>query len=457
MKAHMFSLAAKISARQFLTPAFGGLSRRLRALGGAPLWTAGEVVGLRQALPSLLPGDPEFADSIYRHRSTDDTLPAFSELSFLKHLMASEKTLHAVYAAGLLGNFKDRAQRKSFGRPAAKALMALTHEGAKLVAKVPAFAPTLFDLVNTQVKRVYAWKPRQGHEHCLRTAALLSAATAFEGLDDLFAPVGAELEASLSQTVLSDGGHVHRDGASLLELLALLMPLRQGLLLAKKNVPQGLHGAIERMLPMVRMMQHGNGEPAGFWADKSWATKIEAILAADHTVGHPLEFAPDAGVARLNDELLVLAQCNDARFELDVSCAEHRLLSVGIDTGRSAQTDTPQFDSSKDGRFLSLSTTGATSLTRDVFLAAGKADLRCEDQLPPEAFLQFRFTEKISILSVAPDKIRFMSPDQVLWIVAQRGGVFEQGTEYQNAIRLDPDAPALASSINWALRRDPRQ
>ena len=67
----------------------------------------------------------------------------------------------------------------------------------------------------------------------------------------------------LGRQILPDGGHVSRDPQLLLDLLLDLLPLRQTYA-ARGVPPPPLLNAIDRMMPMVRCLRHGDGTLALF-------------------------------------------------------------------------------------------------------------------------------------------------------------------------------------------------
>ena len=67
------------------------------------------------------------------------------------------------------------------------------------------------------------------------------------------------LDAELQAQILSDGGHVSRNPAVLVEILTDLLPLRQALIARGLAPSPALINAIDRMMPMLRFFRHGDG------------------------------------------------------------------------------------------------------------------------------------------------------------------------------------------------------
>ena len=108
------------------------------------------------------------------------------------------------------------------------------------------------------------------------------------------------LDEELQRQFLPDGGHVSRAPGVLLELLAVLVPLRGALEHLGMEVPVGLRAATEKGLPMLRFFQHADGGLALFHGgDAHRRGQLQAVLKMDTVGGAPLTHAPYSGFARL--------------------------------------------------------------------------------------------------------------------------------------------------------------
>jgi hypothetical protein len=415
-------------------------------------WPGGKAEAIDQPPQRLIPGDPDFGQSIYARRLTASELGQFNQLSWLRHLTVSGKSLHAIYAAGLLVAWSYEQQSKTFGAEAAYALISLSTDAPHLVARMPGFEADLLRIVSTQAKRVFTWAPRNACDKTLRAVALHYAIVAYTGFDALRDPVATALADALPLTVLADGSHVSRSSDELLKLLLLLVPLRLAQINALQSVPEPLHTAIERMFPMLRMLCHGDGGLAHFRGAKSHAQVVDVLLATDRNHGEPFGVAPQSCIARMQEgDALVIADGGDPSLPLEVSCSDVRLFVSQFETTSDLPLFPPSLDRSDAGSLLYLN--AGETCSRDLYLARGGDDLRGEDIVPPESFLRVQFAEDVSVLEVGAREIKFMTADTSLWSLVQRGGVFEQGTEYQRVVRLDPDDPSSVSKISWGLRR----
>jgi uncharacterized heparinase superfamily protein len=415
-------------------------------------WPGGAATSINLPPTRLIPGDPDFGHAIYSKRLSANELGQFAQLSWLRHIMASGKSLHAIYAAGLLQSWTLEQQSSSFGAEAARALIALATDAPLIAARIQSFETILLPMATAQAKRVFTWAPRNPIDKTLRGAALLITTIAFNGLQHLQDTASLALDEGLAGTVLPDGGHFSRSSDELLKLLMLLVPLRRALIVANQTVPDGLHQAIERMFPMLRMLCHGDGGLSHFGGARSHIEVNETILRADQNNGAPLQFAPYAAIARLQQsQTLLLADCGDAGLPIEISRSECRFFASQIDTGHTQNAAPADVQNVAGGTMLRMS--AGTEVTRDIYLSQSGSNVRGEDAFPPDSHVRIQFADDVSVLEVAAHEIRFMAADTSLWVLAQRGGVFEQGTEYQRVIRLDADDPTRPSRIVWALRQ----
>jgi uncharacterized heparinase superfamily protein len=111
----------------------------------------------------------------------------------------------------------------------------------------------------------------------------------------------------LDRQILSDGGHVSRSPAVVLNMLLDLLPLKMAFLWRRIQPPQPIVSAIDRMLPMLRMMRHTDGSVALFnGMASSRADILAAVLAQDDTKAPAILNAPYSGYQRLQHGKSVL-------------------------------------------------------------------------------------------------------------------------------------------------------
>jgi uncharacterized heparinase superfamily protein len=100
--------------------------------------------------------------------------------------------------------------------------------------------------------------------------------------------------------IFSDGGHVGRDPETLVDLLLDLLPLRQTYVARQQPTPQAILNAIDRMIPMVRLLRHGEGSLSLFnGMGLTEPDHLATVLAYDDARGRALLNAPHSGYQRL--------------------------------------------------------------------------------------------------------------------------------------------------------------
>lgn len=108
------------------------------------------------------------------------------------------------------------------------------------------------------------------------------------------------LSDELDRQIFADGTITTRNPATILDLLADLLPLRQTFVEQSQPVPRGLFTAIDRMLPALRFFRHADGALALFNGAAVTETHLlAALLRHDETLGEPISQARQGGYQRL--------------------------------------------------------------------------------------------------------------------------------------------------------------
>lgn len=105
---------------------------------------------------------------------------------------------------------------------------------------------------------------QDGQERMLALIALVQAGLSIEGQERMARGFLAALERELECQILADGGHISRNGEMILTLLLELLPLRQAAIARGMAPSPALTAAMERMMPMLRFLRHGDGSLALF-------------------------------------------------------------------------------------------------------------------------------------------------------------------------------------------------
>lgn len=160
------------------------------------------------------------------------------------------------------------------------------------------------------------------------------------GRRDLSERALSRLRDELERQVLPDGGHVERNPGALATVLRDLIVLRSTLSGGKREVPEELQQAIDRIGPMLRFLRHGDGALARFnCASGASPPELPAVFEQANGSGKPAARAPAAGFERLAaGGLLVLADsdappappydhnAHTGTFAIEVSVGAERMI-----------------------------------------------------------------------------------------------------------------------------------
>ena len=284
---------------------------------------------LRIAPQDIRTADSTFADEIYAGYFSFDgktaNVQGRSPFSIAPPSDAWRRSL-----AGFAWLRHLRAADKALARANAQALVADFLLPRKFQPEDPAFAPAV------TARRMLSWLAHspllledadaEFYEAFLaalaRGARALSRALdsgAAQGADRLFCAVALAqycvcadvgrvaldratrtLDRELDEQILVDGGHIGRNPQVVLELLLDLLPLRQVYAARSAHPPESALHAIDRMIPFLRMMQHGDGSLALFnGMGATTQDRLATIFAHDDAPGAVSLNAPHAGYQRM--------------------------------------------------------------------------------------------------------------------------------------------------------------
>ena len=292
-----------------------------------------KVTALVIAPHDLRTSDPTFADDIYSGlfvfagrslvvsgRSPfdyDPPSPEWAEILYgfgwLRHLRAADTALARANARAFVSDFLSGRGHPQLARPvpvAARRLIAflcqspLVLEGADHAfyhAFLRAIGRGARDLEHS-LRRGVAPQSR-----LLAAVALCYAGLCCEGLEAILRRSTRILSRELDRQVLPDGGHRSRDPRFVMELLLDLLPLRQSFLSRSVDPPEALLRAIDRMLPLLRLLRQGDASLSHFnGMGATAADHLATLLVYDGVQGQPMMRAPAAGYERLEGGGLVL-------------------------------------------------------------------------------------------------------------------------------------------------------
>ncbi|AWN36841.1 heparinase II/III family protein [Methylobacterium radiodurans] len=130
--------------------------------------------------------------------------------------------------------------------------------------------------------------------------ALCYAGLCCEGIQPILRRATRVLSRELDRQIMADGGHRSRDPHFAMELLLDLLPLRQSYLSRNVEPPAALIRAIDRMLPLLRLLRHADASLSHFnGMGATAADQLATLLVYDGALARPLMHAPNSGYERL--------------------------------------------------------------------------------------------------------------------------------------------------------------
>jgi uncharacterized heparinase superfamily protein len=279
------------------------------------------LAGLGPPYPLPAAGNADNAQRIYRGRfafagrtvdcqpchifSIAPPSPAWSEVlhgfAWLADLEAADLALYRAFARTLLETWWSQPRRSTHAATCRR-LQSLARHGRFLLAGASAeFEARFFRAATAETRRLADLRPSRPADRLQQWVAVLHAALAFRGAAVLRDRALSSLARLAPSLILPDGGSFDRSPRSLLEFLSAVLPLRAVLGVHGLAVPRPLDQAIERALPMLRMLCHGDGGLAVFHGvEQVDAGTVRSVLEADTSRSTATPFAPHAGYCRMN-------------------------------------------------------------------------------------------------------------------------------------------------------------
>ena len=453
---------------------------------------AGSTVTVLPAkLFEIAPPTPKWAASLH-------------SLNWLNHFVASGQELHRIVARQLVEKWGMPSNGRYSCNDQSNALMSLSFAAHFLLDSSTAFREPFFAIVERQIRRVSSLRPKDPSDRLLQVISLQCASLAFRTPHTLRDDANTRFCEAISQVILPDGGHISRNPQQLLETLLNIMPIRDAMLAHHQAVPQPLSAAIERMLPMLRMLSHGDHGLASFQGSGDTRTGvIKTIFETDKVSGRPLLLAPHSGYCRLSHRAGLLiadvgtpARCNGTlAFEFSegwhrifnncgmpvttsqawqdaaAGLAAHNTLEVdGFSTGTLNQTRAEVINSPR-GSLLKcqnhmVGKAGDVIHERCLFLSQTGRDLRGEDTLTTVEHgftIRFHLHPTVKATSIRKgSKVVLVLPNRAAWTFSAAGGAISLEESIFLADESGPrktmqivirSSPENASPVKWALRR----
>jgi uncharacterized heparinase superfamily protein len=179
-------------------------------------------------------------------------------------------------------------------------------------------------------------RPLRPERRLSAALALCYAGLCCDGFDPILRRGTRLLVRELERQILPDGGHIGRNPRVVVEILLDLLPLRQTFASRGIEAPEALMQAVDRMLPMLRLLRHGDGTLSHFnGMGRTAADHLATLLMYDEARAQPLMHAPHSGYERLaaGDTLMVadVGAAPATRFsaEAHAGCLSFELSSAG--------------------------------------------------------------------------------------------------------------------------------
>ncbi|KAA2232139.1 heparinase II/III family protein [Salinarimonas soli] len=309
-----------------------------RALGRTPMWNR-TPARLLIAPPDLRTADPTVADDIYagyfvfagRALATGGRTPfdfeppsedwgeALCGFGWLRHLRATDTALSRANGRALVDDFISRPRTALARRVAVttrRVVTFLSQSPLVLDGADHAFYERFMRALGRDVGLLdrASTESRVPLERLIAAIGLAYAGLSFDDAEPLLRRATRRLVREIERQILADGGHASRSPKVLVDLLLDLLPLRQTYVTRGLDPPDALLRAIDRMLPMLRMLRHADGALAlvngmGVTA----ADHIATLLIYDEQRANPMRHAPFSGYERLQGgATLVIADVGGA-------------------------------------------------------------------------------------------------------------------------------------------------
>jgi len=263
---------------------------------------------------------------------TEDWEAGLLGFGWLRHLRASHTELSRENARALVREFlllHPRPARTPAWRPevAARRIMSWVSQSPLLLEGADA---EFYRLFIRALGRHIAFLRTElrggliGEARLVVAIALAQATLCSDGYTALRARATRWMADELSRQIPADGGHVGRNPRCIVELLLDALPLRQAYTARNIAPPEALVNAIDRMIPMVRMLRHPDSSLALFnGMGVSEADMLATVLAYDDARSSATLNAPLSGYQRLEGDDLVLIMDTGAPPPPDFSREAH--------------------------------------------------------------------------------------------------------------------------------------
>ena len=202
----------------------------------------------------------------------------------------------------------------------------LTHYDVFFASADDAFRHDLMASIGRQIRHLIRVLPAEvdGAARLTALKGLLCGAISFPCTNAVEEKARELLRNELARQIFPDGGHIERNPSLHFHVLSDLIDIRATLNAGRREVPEFLQHAIDRLAPMLRFFRHGDRVLAHFNGSNEGDGKlIDLALSQADARGRAPRSAPHSGFERLNaGRMLILADTGCAMPGFDrTGCA----------------------------------------------------------------------------------------------------------------------------------------
>lgn len=234
---------------------------------------------------------------------------ALNGFGWLRHLRAADSALARANARALVDDFLSSAEGPSKSvawesRVVARRTLSFLAQSPVILENADRGFYRRFMRALTRMQlfleRQVANGPVYGEERLFAVIALAELGLCMQGSAGFQRRSTRIFAEELERQIHPDGGHLTRNPETLIRLLLDLLPLRQAYAARAVSPPPQLLNAIDRMLPMLRMLRHADGTLALFNGMGVTAPDVLAtVLAYDDARAKAMMNAPHSGYQRI--------------------------------------------------------------------------------------------------------------------------------------------------------------
>ncbi len=225
---------------------------------------------------------------------------------WLRHLRAAETHLARVNARALVDDFlaaRGRSGPAVFdAATTARRILSWLSQSTLVLdgAEADFYHRFLRALARDAAQLQDALNATNGFDRLLSAIALASYAMCAETAERYQTRATTQLSEAIDAQILPDGGHIGRNPQVLVDLLLDFLPLRQAFIARGAAPPAALLNAIDRIIPALRLLRHGDGSLGLFNGMGVTAPdRLAIVLHYDDARGVAPVSAPYSGYQRL--------------------------------------------------------------------------------------------------------------------------------------------------------------